>query len=275
MAEDPRVLLRRFGLRPKKSLGQNFMVDRAAVEKIAAAADLTPSDQVLEIGPGLGTLTARLLELAGRVVAVELDAGMVSVLREVLREQPGLVLVQGDILDLDPADYFDSSYKLVANVPYYITSPILRHVLEARTRPERIVLTVQKEVAQRIVSTDRLSLLAISIQFYGRPVIAGHIPAGAFFPAPKVDSAVVRIDVYPRPAVHVTEVEHFFRVVRAGFAAPRKQLHNNLAGSLGLSAAAVAALLDQASIDPRRRAETLSLEEWASLEQILAQGAPT
>jgi len=271
--EDPRSLLRRFGLRPKNGLGQNFMVEPTAVEKVIAAADLAGDDEVLEIGPGLGTLTAHLLELAARVVAVELDGQLLAVLKEVLSNQPRLTLVHDDILRIDPAAYFDSPYKVVANVPYYITSAILRHLLEARVQPSVIVLTMQKELAQRIVSADRLSLLSISVQFYGRPQIVARIPAGAFYPTPKVDSAVVKIAVYPQPAVHVTSPDHFFEIVRAGFAAPRKQLHNNLTARLKLPASAVLGTLQQANIDPRRRAETLSLEEWARIENLLAQGA--
>jgi len=270
---DPRQLLHRFGLRPNKRLGQNFMVDRRAVERIAAAAELQPDDHVLEIGPGVGTLTGRLLELAGDVVAVELDSRMVAALRELYGARPNLRLIAGDILKVDPATLFAGPYKVVANVPYYITSAILRHLLEAAIRPTLIVLTVQKEVAQRIVSTDRLSLLAISIQFYGRPTIAGYLPAGAFYPPPKVESAIIRIEVYPRPAVAVEDAEEFFRVVKAGFSAPRKQLRNALANGLHLAPAQIEAALRRAEIAPTRRAETLALAEWAALHKALREPA--
>ena len=267
---DPRQLLRRFGLRPKKSLGQNFMVGRRAIEQVLEAAELTPADVVLEIGAGLGTLTARLAERASQVVAVELDARMVEVLEQTLGEHPNLQLVAGDILEIDPASLFASPYKVVANIPYYITSAILRHLLEAAVRPTVIVLTTQKEVAQRIVARERLSLLAVSVQCYGRPRVVAHVPRGAFYPPPKVDSAVLRIDVYPAPAVPPADLDAFFRVVKAGFSAPRKQLRNALAHDLGRPAGEIAARLEAAGIDPRRRAETLSLEEWARLSRTLS-----
>lgn len=276
---DPRRILKQFGLRPKKGLGQNFIVDRHAVERIVQAAELRPDDAVLEIGPGLGTLTRRLLELAGEVVAVELDPDMVRVLQALLGEHPRLRLIAGDILRIDPATLFPReesrqaipTYKVVANVPYYITSAILRHLLEASLKPALLVLTVQLEVAQRIVSTDRLSLLAVSIQFYGRPRIVARIPAGAFYPPPKVDSAVVKIEVYPRPAVEVEDVDGFFEVVKAGFSAPRKQLRNALAHGLRRPVEEIVRALERAGIDPRRRAETISLEEWAGIQRTLEE----
>jgi len=267
--EDPRRILRRFGLRPKKSLGQNFLVDDRALSRIAMAADLTPEDRVLEIGPGVGTLTHLLLELAAEVVAVELDENLVRVMRELFGEHPRLRLIAGDILRLHPSDLFDIPYKVVANVPYYITSAILRHLLEAPVRPSLMILTIQREVAQRIVSKNRMSLLAVSIQFYGRPSIVARIPAGAFFPPPKVDSAVIRIDVYPQPAVEVSSSDLFFRVVRAGFSAPRKQLRNSLTHGLHLPNVIIAEALQRAGIDPSRRAETLSLDEWGKLTKQL------
>jgi len=207
MAEsDPRQLLRRFGLRPKKGLGQNFMVGRHAIEQVVEAAELTAQDAVLEIGPGLGALTSRLLDQAGRVVAVELDDEMVRILGELLGDRPGLQLIADDILTMDLASLFDAPYKVVANIPYNITSAVLRHLLEAPVRPALLVLTMQQEVAQRIVATERLSLLAVSVQFYGRPKIVARIPRGAFHPVPRVDSAVLRVDVYPQPAVEVDDV---------------------------------------------------------------------
>jgi len=263
--EDPRRLLRRYGLRPKKGLGQNFMVDPAAIERVAQAAELTAQDLVLEIGPGLGTLTRRLLELVGRVVAVEIDPQMVRIVGEQLGANPRLRLVAGDILKVDPATLFDAPYKVVANVPYYITSAILRHLLEATVRPTLLVLTMQKEVARRIVSTGRRSLLAVSVQFYGRPRIAGYLPAGAFYPPPKVESAILCVDVAPQPAVDVPNVEAFFRIVKAGFSAPRKQLRNALANGLHRKAEEMDALLARAGVEASRRAETLSLEEWAAV----------
>jgi len=274
MVVDPRQVLRRYGLRPRKGLGQNFLVDRRALERIVEAAELTPADTVLEVGPGVGQLTRLLAEAAGRVVAVELDPQMVAALRQELAGLPNVEIVEADILQVDPAALAGRvPYKVVANLPYYITSAALRHLLEAQPPPSLLVVTVQEEVAARITAQPpEMSLLAVSVQFYGRPRRVARIPAGAFYPPPKVDSAIVRIDVYPpgeRP-VQVDDVEWFFRVVRAGFGQRRKQLRNSLAAGLHLTAAEVEAALQRAGIDPHRRAETLSLEEWARLSRELA-----
>jgi 16S rRNA (adenine1518-N6/adenine1519-N6)-dimethyltransferase len=261
-----RELLDKYNLRPRKGLGQNFLADPNILRKIVEAADLTPDATVLEIGPGLGMLTRFLSQAAGRVVAVELDEALFGLLRQELAGLPNLELVQGDILQLDPAAVGGPSYTVVANLPYYITSAAIRHVQEASPPPQRIVLTVQREVAERIVAAPgELSLLAVSVQFYGRPRIVARIPAGAFVPPPKVDSAVVRIDTHPAPPVEVADVEAFFRVVRAGFGQKRKQIKNSLAAGLGVSAGEATAALARAGIDPQRRAQTLSLAEWAGL----------
>lgn len=270
---DPREVLRRHGLQPRKGLGQNFLVDRRALERIVAAADLAPHDTVLEVGPGVGQLTRLLSEAAGRVVAVELDRQMVAVLRQELADRPNVQIVEADILEVDPgALAAGRPYKVVANLPYYITSAALRHLLEAQPPPSLLVVTVQQEVAERITAAPgEMSLLAVSVQFYGRPRRVARIPAGAFYPPPKVDSAALRIDVYPpeeRP-VQVDDVEGFFRVVRAGFGQRRKQLRNSLTAGLRLDSEQVEAALERAGIDSRRRAETLSLAEWAALAREL------
>jgi 16S rRNA (adenine1518-N6/adenine1519-N6)-dimethyltransferase len=267
---DVRSLLREYGLHAKKSLGQNWLVDEAAIARIAAAAELTCQDTVLEIGPGLGALTRHLAEQAGRVVAVELDANLMPPLRRVLAGYENVTLVQGDILECDLSTLVAPGYKVAANLPYYITSAVIRHLLEASLRPALIVLTVQLEVAQRIVAAPgNMSLLAVSVQFYGRPSIVTRIKAGSFHPAPQVDSAVVRIEPYARPAVPVADRDQFFAVVKAGFAHKRKQLHNSLAAGLGKPHALIVDALARAGVDNRRRAETLALREWASLAQAL------
>jgi 16S rRNA (adenine1518-N6/adenine1519-N6)-dimethyltransferase len=290
-----RDLLDKYNLRPRKGLGQNFLADPNILRKIVEAADLGPDATVLEIGPGLGMLTRFLSQAAGRVVAVELDGALFDLLRQELAGLPNLELVQGDILQLDVGELVEGrrvkgegqpsnlqsptsnfqpptsnlqspSYTVVANLPYYITSAAIRHVQEAVPPPRRIVLTVQREVAERIVAAPgELSLLAVSVQFYGRPRIVARIPAGAFVPPPKVDSAVVRIDTHPAPPVEVADVEAFFRVVRAGFGQKRKQLKTSLAAGLGLPGGEAAAALTRAGVDPQRRAQTLSLAEWAGL----------
>jgi 16S rRNA (adenine1518-N6/adenine1519-N6)-dimethyltransferase len=269
---DIRALLREFDLRAKKGLGQNWLVDESALARIAAAAKLSRQETVLEIGPGLGSLTRHLAEQAGRVVAVELDASLLPPLRRVLGDYANVTLVQGDILQFALASLLSpaTQYKVVANLPYYITSAVIRHLLEASLRPSLIVLTVQLEVAQRITAAPgRLSLLAVSVQLYGQPSIVAHVKAGSFYPAPKVDSAVVCIEPYARPAVDVTDRARFFAVVKAGFSQKRKQLHNALAAGLARPQAEIAAALERAGIDGRRRAETLSLDEWASITRAL------
>ncbi len=259
-------LLREFGLRPRKSLGQNFLADDGALARIAAAADLVPGDAVLEIGPGLGTLTRHLAECARRVVAVELDVSLIPPLRRVTAPYSNVEIVHGDILALPISMFNFQTYKVVANIPYNITSAILRYLLEGEVKPSLIVLTVQAEVAQRITAAPGdMSVLAVSVQFYGRPVIVGRIGAGAFYPAPQVDSAIVRIEPHAQPPVDVPDPNRFFAIVKAGFSQRRKQLHNALSAGLARPQAQVAAALEQANLDGRRRAETLSLEEWASL----------
>ena len=269
---DARQLLRDFGLYANKSLGQNWLVDESALAHIAAVAQLVPQDTVLEIGPGLGSLTRHLARAAGRVIAVELDAALIPALHHSLADYANVTLVQGDILHTDLGELIgpDSSYKVVANLPYYITSAVIRHLLEAQARPSLIVLTVQLEVAQRITAAPgKLSLLAVSVQFYGRPTLVTHIKAGSFYPVPKVDSAVVRIEPYRHPAVDVVDRDEFFAVVKAGFSQKRKQLHNALAAGLAQPQADIAAALERAGVDGRRRAETLALDEWASLANAL------
>ncbi len=281
---DPRHLLRRYGLAPRKSLGQNFLVSPTAPARIAAQAEVGPQDTVLEIGAGLGTLTLALAAQAGRVIAVETDPHLVEVLRQELADFPNVTIVHGDILDLSPAALLGLSphppmplwgewqahYLVVANLPYYITAAVMRHLHEATVRPARMVVTVQREVAQRMVAVPgKMSVLAVSTQFYGRPRVCFRLNRGAFHPAPAVDSAVVRIDTYPQPPVPVDDVAYFFRVVRGGFAQRRKQLRNTLAATLRLPPPAVAEALTEAGVAPTRRAETLSLSEWGVVAEAL------
>lgn len=267
-----RVRLEWHGIAPKKSLGQNFLHDPHLLEKIVAQADLRPDDVVLEIGAGTGNLTRLLAGRSRRVIAVEIDGRLVPLLREEFDGQPHVEIVHGDILELDLADRLCGvPYVVVANLPYYITSAILRRLFEEFPRPRRAVITVQREVAERIVAgPGEMSLLAASVQFYGHPQLAFRINPAAFWPRPEVESAAVRIDLYDRPPVDVPGEETFFRVVRAGFGQKRKQLRNSLSAGLGLDKSRVDALLAGAGIDPQRRAETLNLEEWAALARHLA-----
>jgi len=266
--------LRHLDIKARKRLGQHFLVDEKVLGAIIAAAELSPSDVVLEIGPGLGILTRELAKQAGRVIAIELDDKLAALLRESLAPLPNVTILNEDVLHIDPATLFatPTPYKVVANLPYYITSPVLRHFLEASIKPETMLVMVQKEVAEAIVAEPgRRSVLSISIQFYGKPEIVSYVPAQAFYPAPAVESAILRIDVYPQPAVAVADERSFFEMVRAGFAAARKQIANSLAQGLRLPKAEVTALLEKAAISPQRRAETLTLEEWARLWQVFAE----
>jgi 16S rRNA (adenine1518-N6/adenine1519-N6)-dimethyltransferase len=260
-------LLRRYGLAPKKGLGQNFLAEPAALRSVVSAAEIPLDAVVLEVGPGLGHLTRYLARAARRVVAVELDGELIPVLRQVLADFPNVSLVQGDILDVDVSAVMgEPGYFVVANIPYYITSAVIRRLLEAQYKPARIVLTVQREVAERICAAPGdLSLLALSVQVYGQPRIAARLPAGAFTPPPKVDSAVVRVDLYSTPVIPPEELDRFFNLAKAGFSQKRKTLRNSLSGGLGIPAAQAVALLAAAELDPQRRAETLSLEEWSRL----------
>jgi 16S rRNA (adenine1518-N6/adenine1519-N6)-dimethyltransferase len=266
-------LLHRYGLRPEKRLGQNFLIDSAALKDIVEAADIRSQDFVLEIGPGLGSLTRYLALKARQVVAVELDADLLPPLKQVLAPYSNITLVEGDILALDPSQLMDEpGYLVVANIPYYITSALIRHLLEARRMPRRLVLTVQREVANRICAQPGdMSLLGLSVQIYGHPTIAAQIPSGSFYPVPKIDSTVVRVDIYPQPAIPAGQIKRFFQLAKAGFSQKRKTLRNALSAGLAWSPAQAKSMLSEAAIDPMRRAETLSLQEWAVLTEVFTQ----
>jgi 16S rRNA (adenine1518-N6/adenine1519-N6)-dimethyltransferase len=268
---DVTALLHQYGLRPSKRLGQNFLQDESALQKIASIADIQPQDTVLEIGPGLGGLTRHLALAARQVVAVELDEGLFPALRVVLAPYANVRLFQGDILKLRPADLVAApDYLVVANIPYYITSALLRHLLAKppegaeAPRPRRLVLTVQEEVAERICAgPGNMSMLALSVQVYGQAEIAARIPAGAFYPAPTVNSAVVLINIHPSPLIPYPLLDTFFWLAKAGFGQKRKTLRNALSAIMPREKAEQT--LVAVGIDPQRRAETLRLEEWGKL----------
>ena len=269
MTTNPKRLLDEFGVRPKKSLGQNFMHDPNALEKIVRAAGLGPQDTVVEVGPGTGALTRHLAERARRVIAIELDDRLIPILIHQVGDLENVTLVHADILETDLALHIgpEEPYCVVANLPYYITSAILRFFLERAHKPRRMVVMVQEEVAQRLVAgPGEMSLLSVSVQYYGQVEIITRLAPGVFWPRPDVVSALVRIEPYRNaPPVRVADEAAFFRVVRAGFSQKRKQLRNALGAGLGISKEEAAALLEAAGIDPQRRAETLTLEEWGAL----------
>jgi 16S rRNA (adenine1518-N6/adenine1519-N6)-dimethyltransferase len=266
--------LTRLGIEPKKSLGQYFMAEPAALLKLGDAARIEPGDAVLEIGPGLGALTDLLAERARRLVAVEIDGRVIPYLQNRYEAFPNVEVVHADILKLDLEELLGSdahSYKVAANLPYYITSPILRHLLEGGSPPSLIVVTTQLEVARRMAAQPgEMSLLAVGIQFYGRPEIVSRLKPGVFYPRPEVESAIVRITPHPEGSpLPADERGRFFEVVRAGFGQPRKQLRNTLSGGLRAGREAAESWLGEAGIDPRRRAETLSVDEWLTLYRVV------
>ncbi len=269
----PAERLRQLGLRARKGLSQSFLADAGTAQAIVATAKLDPkSDDVLEVGPGLGVLTERLLRSARRVVAVELDPHLAEWLRVDLAS-PNLTVIQQDVLKLDPSETFDSDYVVVANLPYRITSPALRHLLQAGPPyARRLVLMVQKEVAERIAARPRdLSALAVATQAQARVRLVRRVPSGAFYPRPKVDSAVLLLEPLAddERLVPRSRVVAFTDFLHAGFAQPRKTLANSLAQGLRRERAAVLPLIEEQGIDPRRRPQDLSLEEWARLFQAV------
>jgi 16S rRNA (adenine1518-N6/adenine1519-N6)-dimethyltransferase len=254
-------------MRPNKSFGQNFLVDRAVLQQIVEAAELEQDEQVLEVGAGTGVLTRELARVARRVVAVELEQDMLTLLAKTTQDFTNIEIIARNLLYLDPQEVFGQErYKLVANLPYYITAPTFRHFLENANAPRLLVVMVQYEVAQRIVAAPGdLSMMGVSVQFYGQPRIIARVPARSFYPAPKVDSAILRVDVYEKAPLTPQERDSFFRVVQAGFSERRKQVHNSLAHGLHRKDEIIREWLTAAGIEANRRAETLSIEEWLRL----------
>jgi 16S rRNA (adenine1518-N6/adenine1519-N6)-dimethyltransferase len=266
-AEGVAQLLRRHGLRPDKRLGQSFLVDSAALERVVRAAELRPDETVLEIGAGLGTLTARLSASAKRVVAVEVDRRLIPVLERELGGCSNVEIVQGDALQIDLAAVTrGEAYVVVANIPYLITSALIRRLLEAGHPPGRMVLTLQAEVGERIVAgPGEMSLLALSVQLYGAPRLAAHIPASAFYPRPEVESVVLRIDRHALALMPLERVPDFFRMARAGFSQRRKMLRNAAAGGLAVEPSVVASWMQAAGLAATARAQELGLDDWDRL----------
>ncbi len=278
--------LRTMGLRPTRGMGQNFLLDSAALATIVAAAELTPDDVVVEVGPGLGVLTWELLQRAGHVVAVELDRRLAARLEVELGHDEKLTILESDILRITPEEILAAlpssvdtrPYKLVANLPYAITAAVLRHFLEANTPPEVMVVLVQWEVAQRIVARPGdLSVLAHSVQIYAEPEIIARVPGSSFLPPPAVDSAILRLRVRPTPLVPRDQVDAQMKLIKAGFLLARKMLSNSLPNGLAsqgiqMPKEQIVAALEAAGVSPNRRAETVTLEEWMALYGRLFPG---
>ena len=264
-----RLVFREYHLAVQKYLGQNFLVNPEILEDIVQAAQLIESDEVLEIGPGLGALTRALAQNAKWVVAIEKDTGMAKACRGINSDLANIKIIEGNALALNGdffQQYFPSHpYKLVANLPYYLTSAIIRFFLGSLHRPVMMVLMVQKEVAERIVATPpEANILSVAVQFYGHPEIITLVPKQNFLPIPKVDSALIRITPHKKLPIKVDE-KKFFRIVKAGFGERRKQLHNSLAGGLHLDDAVTKKILTKTGISPDRRAQTLTIPEWLKL----------
>lgn len=262
--------MRRHGIRPVKRLGQNFLFDPASLDRIVSAAGLSPDETVLEIGAGIGSLTCALARAARKVVAVEFDRRMQPALAEATQGLTGVVLVQGDVLALDLDDLVGGGvYAVVGNIPYNITSAVIRRLMEARRPARAVVLTVQAEVAQRITAgPGRMSLLSLSVQLYGLASVVFELPRARFHPPPEVDSAVLRIDTSGGPRLPVQELQAVFTVARAGFGQRRKQLKNALSMGLSVPVGTAAAWLEQAGIDPSLRAQSLDLAAWGRLGRV-------
>ncbi|MGN8831498.1 16S rRNA (adenine(1518)-N(6)/adenine(1519)-N(6))-dimethyltransferase RsmA [Selenomonas montiformis] len=267
-------ILKAFGLHMSKKLGQNFLIDAGIVQGIVDAAQIHPGDHVLEIGPGIGTLTQGLAEAGADVTAVELDKKLPAVLAETLKAYDRVRIVPGDILKVDiPALMGQEPFKVVANLPYYITTPILMTLLERRLPITMMVTMVQKEVAERMTArpgSRSYGALSVAVQYYTEPEIVLNVPPRSFIPAPEVDSVVIACRVRSVPAVKVSEEKMFFRVVRAAFGQRRKTLANALRGG-GFPKEQVRAAMERAQMDPQRRGETLSLEEFGRLADAFAE----
>jgi 16S rRNA (adenine1518-N6/adenine1519-N6)-dimethyltransferase len=267
-AEQLKQLLRKYNLRPNKTFGQNFLLDDFVLQDIVDASGLKSDEAVLEIGPGIATLTQRLLERAKFVLAVEKDAKFLPLLRALKKQHQNFQYETADILSFNFQTVLHDypKYRVVANIPYYITGKIIQLFLQAKHRPQSITILVQKEVAQNIVAgPGQLNLLAISVQLHGEPKLVQIVPARAFYPAPKVDSAIVHIDLRREPRYKIADEKKLFRILRACFAGKRKQLHNTLVNNLGLEKNAVEALLQKLKIDPQIRPQQLTIAQWLEL----------
>ena len=260
---DIKNILDQYNASPSKTIGQNFLIDDFTLNKIIEAAELNPKDTILEIGPGLGGLTKELAQKTKKIIAIEKDNAMVQILKETLKDYKNVEIIHGNAL-LDTNYSLPTHYKVVANIPYYITSPIIRKFLESANPPESMVLMVQKEVGQRICSSPpNMSLLSVSVQFYAKPKIISYISKKCFWPSPKVDSAIIKIIPFKKSE----EISHekFFKIVKSGFSQPRKQLANNFSKSLKINREKVNLWLLKNTTNPKQRAETLSIEDWKNL----------
>jgi len=278
-----KALLNRYLVYPSKGLGQNFLIDKSVLKKIIKAAELTKKDVILEIGPGIGNLTRELAHKAKRIIAVEKDPKLARILKETLKEFKNIQIIQGDILKIQDTRYkIQDTYKIVANLPFYIAAPVFRKFLEScKVQPCTMTLMVQKEVAQRICASPakvfakqkfrramppKMNLLAVSVQFYAEPEIISYVSKKSFWPEPKVDSAILKITPSGKKSTIVGILpEEFFRVVKAGFSQPRKMLINNLSAKLRVKKGLIREILQKNHINPAQRPETLTIKDWVQI----------
>ncbi len=264
-----RRLERSFGVRARKSFSQHWLADRDALDAIVSAAGLTRATTALELGAGMGVLTVELARRAGRVVAVEIERDVLAVLRDMTDHYPNVTILSADLLAIDPTEACGPGpYTLVANLPYAVTALALRHYLEAAHPPERAVVLIQREVAERITAgAGEMSLLALSVQCYSAPRLVARVPARSFVPPPDVESAVIALD-RREPPLDAPRRARMFALAKIAFAQRRKQLHNILPGALSLSAAEVGAWLVAAGVSPDQRPQTLGLDDWVRLAEL-------
>lgn len=262
--------MKKYGIKPDKRMGQNFLVSENALTKLIDAAEITKNDTVLEVGAGIGTITLRLAKLAKNVIAVEKDRALIPILKETTKNFGDIEVAVGDILKFP----YPIPHTLIGNIPYYLTAPLIRKFLECKNPPKSMTLMVQKEMAQRICAKPPdMSILSVSVQVYAKPEIIAYVPSSSFWPRPRVDSAILKVVPYSHPACRQAgivgfNVQNFFQIVRAGFSNPRKQLINNLSKGLDMDREQTEQWLMSSRIDPKRRAETLTVQEWAYLTKL-------
>lgn len=275
-----KYIMEKYGFRFSKSLGQNFLIDEQIIERIVDGAEIGPEDDILEIGPGIGVMTQAMAERARKVVAIEIDRALIPVLKETLAEQDNVEVIHGDVMQVDLkaiiAEKFEGRRpKVVANLPYYLTTPIIMMLLEEEIPVSDIVVMIQKEVAERISakpSTKAYGALSVATQYYSEPRIIAKVPRTVFMPQPNVDSIVIRMTIRPEPPVVLDSPSLFFKVVKAAFGQRRKTLHNALnAGGFGQTKDETAHFLSDSGIEPSRRGETLSIEEFATLANTISR----
>lgn len=292
MSIDVNMTLRKFNLHPTKSLGQNFLIDQGILKSIVRAAELTKEDIVLEIGPGLGNLTAELAENAGSVVAVEIDKRLVPILMETLKDYENIRIINADILQIDPVkelqkelgdefgDVSPKRLKIVANLPYYITTPVIMKLLESGIKAKMMVFMVQKEVADRMKALPGgkdYGALSVAVQYYSKPAVVLEVPPHSFIPRPEVYSSVIRLELYDKPPVDLRDEAMFFRLVKAAFGQRRKTLVNalNNAGYFNLDKEEIKEILEKTGIGEKQRGETLSLDQFAQLSNLIFEKMKT